>query len=104
MQIEIRQNKLDLFPLCFHALSDPIRLKLLELLSHQELCVTDLCDFLNIKQPKISFHLKILKDSGLVFTRQQGRSIYYRINHSQFNILKQYLESQIIRQCQGVRW
>ncbi|BAQ65893.1 hypothetical protein GM3709_2658 [Geminocystis sp. NIES-3709] len=48
--------------------------------------------------------MKILKDSGLVFTRQQGRSIYYRINHSQFNILKQYLESQIIRQCQGVRW
>jgi len=75
----------------FHALSDPLRLQILELLREQELCVCDLCDRLNVPQSKLSFHLKALKDAALVRSRQESRWIYYSLNLSQFVALEQYL-------------
>lgn len=75
----------------FHALSDPIRIQVLNLLRHQELCVCDLCEMLEISQSKLSFHLKTLKESQLVKARQQGRWIYYSLNLPQFVLLEQYL-------------
>lgn len=76
----------------FHALSDPIRVRVLELLRSQELCVCDLCEQMdNISQSKLSFHLKILKEAELIQPRQEGRWIYYRLNLSQFIALEQYL-------------
>jgi ArsR family transcriptional regulator len=75
----------------FHALSDPLRIRVLELLRHRELCVCDLCDLVSVKQSKLSFHLKALREAELVRTRQQGRWIYYSLNLPQFVILEQYL-------------
>lgn len=75
----------------FHALSDPIRVRVIELLLQRELCVCDLCDILEINQSKLSFHLKNLKEANLVNSRQEGRWIYYSLNLSQFQILEQYL-------------
>ena len=75
----------------FHALSEPLRISVLELLREQELCVCDLCDALEVSQSKLSFHLKTLKEAGLVNSRQEGRWIYYSLNLSQFLILEQYL-------------
>ena len=75
----------------FHALSDPLRLQILELLRQQELCVCDLCDRLNVPQSKLSFHLKALKDAALVRSRQESRWIYYSLNLAQFVALEQYL-------------
>ena len=75
----------------FHALSDPLRLQILELLREQELCVCDLCDRLNVTQSKLSFHLKTLKDAALVRSRQESRWIYYSLNLAQFVALEQYL-------------
>jgi ArsR family transcriptional regulator len=75
----------------FHALSDPIRIKVIELLRQRELCVCDLCDILEISQSKLSFHLKNLKEANLVNARQEGRWIYYSLNIHQFQALEQYL-------------
>ncbi|ACK66338.1 transcriptional regulator, ArsR family [Rippkaea orientalis PCC 8801] len=75
----------------FRALSDPIRLQIVELLRSQELCVCDLCELLSIKQPKLSFHLKILKDAQLLHSRQDGRWVYYSLNLPQWVILQDYL-------------
>jgi ArsR family transcriptional regulator, arsenate/arsenite/antimonite-responsive transcriptional repressor len=75
----------------FHALSDPLRIQVLELLRSQELCVCDLCDHLGTSQSKLSFHLKTLKEAGLVRSRQEGRWIYYSLNLPQFVALEQYL-------------
>ncbi len=75
----------------FHALSDPLRIQVLELLRSQELCVCDLCEHLGTTQSKLSFHLKTLKEAGLVRARQQGRWIYYSLNLPQFVVLEQYL-------------
>jgi ArsR family transcriptional regulator len=74
----------------FHALSDPWRLQIIELLRSQELCVCELMEKLEISQSKLSFHLKILKEAGLVQTRQEGRWIYYRLNLAQFVLMEEY--------------
>lgn len=63
----------------FHALSDPIRLSILELLRGGERCVCDLQDDLDTAQSKLSFHLKVLKEAGLVADRREGRWSYYTI-------------------------
>jgi ArsR family transcriptional regulator len=75
----------------FRALSEPIRLKVLELLRYQELCVCELCEKLDVGQSKLSFHLKTLKEAGLLRSRQEGRWIYYSLNLSQLVELEQYL-------------
>ncbi|MGJ3249321.1 MAG: ArsR/SmtB family transcription factor [Elainellaceae cyanobacterium] len=75
----------------FHALSDPLRIQVLELLRNQELCVCDLCELTQVRQSKLSFHLKTLREAALVRTRQEGRWIYYSLNLPQFVILEQYL-------------
>jgi ArsR family transcriptional regulator len=54
---------------CFHALSDETRLRLLDLLRAGEQCVCDLTDSLDTGQSRLSFHLKVLKDAGLVTDR-----------------------------------
>lgn len=75
----------------FHALSDPLRLRVIELLRSQELCVCELCEELGTSQSKLSFHLKTLKEAGLVRSRQEGRWIYYSLKLSQFLALEEYL-------------
>lgn len=75
----------------FHALSDPLRIRVLELLQQQELCVCELCESLHVTQSKLSFHLKTLREAGLVLARQEGRWIYYRLNLAQIVALEQYL-------------
>ena len=64
----------------FHALSDETRLQLLELLRDGEQCVCDLTDALDAAQSRLSFHLKTLKDAGLVTDRREGRWVYYALN------------------------
>ncbi len=75
----------------FHALSDSLRIQVLELLRKQELCVCELCEKLSVNQSKLSFHLKTLKEVGLIRGRQEGRWIYYSLNLPQLVELEQYL-------------
>jgi ArsR family transcriptional regulator, arsenate/arsenite/antimonite-responsive transcriptional repressor len=81
----------DLIVSGFHALSEPLRVKVLDLLRQRELCVCDLCDVLGVSQSKLSFHLKTLKEANLVRSRQEGRWIYYSLNLPQFAVLEEYL-------------
>lgn len=68
----------------FHALSDDTRLEIVKRLSAGERCVCDLTDALDSAQSRLSFHLKVLKDAGVVSDRKQGRWVYYRLNASAF--------------------
>ncbi len=65
----------------FHALSDPTRLQLVDLLRGGERCVCELTDALDAGQSRLSFHLKALKEAGLVLDRRDGRWVHYRLNH-----------------------
>ena len=63
----------------FHALSDATRLAALDMLRGGEKCVCELQDELDVAQSKLSFHLRVLKDAGLVEDRREGRWSYYTI-------------------------
>jgi ArsR family transcriptional regulator, arsenate/arsenite/antimonite-responsive transcriptional repressor len=63
----------------FHALSDETRLGILEMLRGGERCVCDLQDELEAAQSRLSFHLRVLKEAGLVTDRREGRWSYYSI-------------------------
>ena len=64
----------------FHALSDDTRLAILARLRRGERCVCELTDLLDAAQPRLSFHLKVLKDAGIVLDRRDGRWVHYRID------------------------
>ena len=66
----------------FHALSDETRLQIVGMLSHGERCVCDLTEQLDAAQSRLSFHLKTLKDAGLVTDRRDGRWVYYTLNRA----------------------
>ena len=68
----------------FHALSDETRLAVLEMLRDGERCVCDLQAALEAAQSRLSFHLKVLKDAGLVTDRKEGRWSYYALNAERF--------------------
>jgi|SRR5665811_1293512 len=62
-----------------HALSDPVRISILYLLIIQPLCVCVIKECIGIAGSKLSYHLNIMKESGLVESEQQGNWIIYRI-------------------------
>ena len=64
----------------FHALSDETRLALLDRLKDGEQCVCELMDSMKAAQSRLSFHLKVLKDAGLVEDRREGRWMYYALS------------------------
>ena len=65
--------------LLFRALADPTRLRLLNLIGDQEICVCYLVEILRMSQPKISRHLAYLRKAGIVAARREGKWMHYRI-------------------------
>lgn len=64
----------------FRALSDEMRVRILERLRDGEQCVCALTQTFNTGQSRLSFHLRVLKNAGLVVDRPKGRSVYYTLN------------------------
>jgi ArsR family transcriptional regulator, arsenate/arsenite/antimonite-responsive transcriptional repressor len=64
----------------FSALSDPTRVELLRILARGEQCVCDLQNTMDAAQSRLSFHLRKLKDAGLVTHRREGRWSYYGLD------------------------
>jgi len=78
-----------LFPLkqltyLFKALSDPTRLRIVNLLDAQSLCVRDLQEVLGLSQPLVSRHLAILRAANLVWTQRQGARVRYSLSRAPF--------------------
>lgn len=63
----------------FHALSDETRLALIDMLRDGERCVCELQDALGAAQSRLSFHLRVLKDAGVVNDRKEGRWVHYSL-------------------------
>ncbi|MGI5854098.1 MAG: ArsR/SmtB family transcription factor [Bacillota bacterium] len=64
----------------FKAFCDENRLRILELLRNGEKCACVLLDQLDLKQSGLSYHMKILVESGIVESRQEGKWTYYKIS------------------------
>ena len=73
------------------ALAEPLRLRVIEALGGGERCVCDLTADLGLAQSKLSFHLKVLKEAGLLADRQEGRWIYYRLRPEAIDALRAWL-------------
>lgn len=63
----------------FQALSDEKRIRILQLLAEGERCVCEIMPALGLRQSLLSFHLKTLKDAGLVTDRRAGRWVHYAL-------------------------
>jgi ArsR family transcriptional regulator len=75
----------------FRALGDETRLKIVERLSEGEQCVCDLTDALESGQSLMSFHLKALKDAGLLRDRREGRWVYYSLEPATIETVKEWM-------------
>src|SRR3954453_12969832 len=82
-------------PGAFKALTDPVRLRLLSLIASHgggEACVCDLTGEFDVSQPKISHHLKVLREAGLLTSQRRASWVYYRVRPGAFALLAQLLE------------
>jgi len=77
----------------FHALADETRLGIVDRLRAGERCVCDLTDDLDATQSRLSFHLKTLKDAGIVTDRRQGRWIYYALNSRTIQAMEEFVNA-----------
>ena len=77
----------------FHALSDETRLEILDRLRSGEQCVCELTDILKAAQSRLSFHLRVLKEAGLIRDRPEGRWMYYAINEEAFEEVEDFIRT-----------
>lgn len=77
----------------FHALADETRLRIVESLCEGEQCVCELTTLLKTSQSLLSFHLKTLKEAGMVQDRREGRWIYYTLQAEAFDEIKDALDA-----------
>jgi len=77
----------------FHALSEPTRLQILEQLKNGEQCVCDLTETFHTGQSRLSFHLRVLKEAGLINDRPEGRWVYYSLNAEGIKELESFVKT-----------
>lgn len=77
--------------LLLRALADPIRLRVIEALADGERCVCELTASLELAQSRLSFHLRVMREAGLISGRQQGRWMYYRLEPDALPLLRDWL-------------
>lgn len=84
----------------FKALSDETRIEILDILSHGELCACNILEEFHITQPTLSYHMKILCESGLVESRKEGIWMKYSIKNDALLLLRNLfdeIETNIIK-------
>ncbi len=77
----------------FKAFCDENRIKILQLLQSGEKCACMLLEEMNITQPTLSHHMKILCDSGIVVGRKEGKWMHYSISEAGIESAQEYLSS-----------
>lgn len=85
----------------FKAFCDENRLRILQLLQDGEKCACVLLEELQITQPTLSHHMKILCDSGIVDGRKEGKWMHYSISKKGLETVKKYLDELIKNTNEG---
>lgn len=75
----------------FKALGDENRIRIIEMLQAGEMCAANILEELEVTQPTLSHHMKILCESGIVEYRKSGKWMYYRISESGCGIITEWL-------------
>ena len=87
----LERNYTDCVPV-LKALADETRLEILHMLQSQELCACKIQEHFKISQPTLSYHMKILMQSGLVSGRKDGLWMQYSINNKSFEATRKLLD------------
>lgn len=74
----------------FNAIAEPQRRAILEFLAGDERPVGDIVDRLELAQPSVSKHLRVLRDVGLVRSRREGKQVLYRTNATELRPLHEW--------------
>jgi len=77
------------------AIAEATRFSILQRLHKGERCVCELTDALDAAQSRLSFHLKVLKDAGLVTDRREGRWMYYTINPDALHEIEEVIQALV---------
>ncbi|HEY4457265.1 MAG TPA: metalloregulator ArsR/SmtB family transcription factor [Pseudonocardiaceae bacterium] len=77
----------------FNAVAEPRRRQILDLLAGGERSVTDLVDQLDLAQPLVSKHLRVLREVGLVEVREEGRQRMYRLNGTPLKVIHDWVKT-----------
>lgn len=85
----------------FHAVAEETRLSVIRLLSTGERCVCELQAELGAAQSRLSFHLRKLKDAGIIADRKEGRWVYYRLVPEALEEMREALETMTERADAG---
>lgn len=83
------------------AMSDANRLHIIEMLTQGERCGCELLEELQVTQPTLSHHMKVLGECGLTSSRKEGKWTYYAINCQRFSQFKDYLNA--VTCCDGAQ-
>ena len=84
----------------FRQLGDPNRIRIFWLLCHCEECVVNIAAMVDMSSPAVSHHLRVLKDSGLLSSRREGREVYYRASDAaQSRLLHEMIEQVMDVAC-----
>ena len=75
------------------ALSDPNRLRIVQLLTYGEQCACELLEQMQITQSTLSHHMKTLENSGLVSSVRKGKWSHYSLNTARWTAFRDYIES-----------
>lgn len=71
----------------FKTLNDPTRLKIVNALMLSEMCVCDIAALLDMSQPAVSHHLKVLRQTQLIKYRRDGKIVYYSLDDEHVELL-----------------
>lgn len=76
------------------ALASPVRLRMVDLIYYGggEICVCEIQEHFDLSQPTISHHLKVLREAGLIHSRQEGTYVYHRVDPVAFSNLSALMD------------
>lgn len=90
LRLRLGDVETDQFAAAFKALSNPVRLQIIDLISQGggQICGCDIERHFDLTQPTISHHLKALRDAGLIHSEARGVSVFHRLNTSMITSLQ----------------
>lgn len=98
---QMMENSYGIYIPIFKALADETRLKIIRMLSAGELCACKILEEFEITQPTLSYHMKILTDSGLVNGVRDGAWMRYSLNEENGQALKLFIEQLFLKKPIG---
>jgi len=99
MLISYMKHSLETYNLFFGSLSNPNRLKILNVLRNKNLNVGEICNYTKFEQTMVSHNLKRLERCGMVFSEQKGKQRYYSLNKKTIKPLMKLIDEHMGIYC-----